>query len=163
MTSCTFTIVRNSVYVFLRDGTKPWPRDAKLREAVGSHGKLRQEAYVCLRLKRSTCPWKKSCLSSARQPQCEDKRWERRKMVGHGDTRERLCLPPDHKANVRVDQAQSTVARSPRVSRVSITTSRASIRLGRALQDARDAPRENGGRPSRSRAEKRIKSAQDDQ
>lgn len=40
--------------------------------------------------------------------------------VGHGDIQERLCLPPDHKADIEVDQTQSTVARSPRVSRVSI-------------------------------------------
>lgn len=80
--------------------------------------------------------------------------------VGHGDIRERLRLPPDHRADIEVDQTQSTVVRSPRVSRVSIAHSRASTRLGRALQNARDAPRENGGRPSRSRAKRRIKSAQ---
>lgn len=65
-----------------------------------------------------------------------------------------FCLPPDHKVKMRVDQTQSTVVRSPQVSRVPITHSRASIRLGRALQDARNAPRENRGQPSRSHKEK---------
>lgn len=31
-------------------------------------------------------------------------------------------LPPDHRANIQVDQTQSTVARSPRGPRVSIHT-----------------------------------------
>lgn len=64
-----------------------------------------------------------------------------------------LCLPPDHKVNMQVDQTQSTVVRSPRVSRAPITYSRARALLGRALQDGRNTPRGNGGRPSRSHGE----------
>lgn len=112
-----FTIVRNSK---LLDGINVWPRDAKLREAAGSHGKKRHEACISVRLK---CP-----LVSERNhtyPRLGSHELQGQATasvnVGHGDIRERLCLPPDHRANIQVDQPQSTVARSPRVSRVPIT------------------------------------------
>lgn len=111
-----FTIVRNGK---LLDAMNVWPRDAKLREAVGSHGKKRHEAYVSVRLK---CPlvWETLRIlgSAATYARTINGKSEN---VDHGDIRERLFLPPDHRANIQVDQPQSTVARSPRVSRVSIT------------------------------------------
>ena len=98
--------------------------------------------------------------SAATNARTSDGRIEK---VGHGDTDERLCLPPDHKANIQVDQTQSTVTRSPRVSRVSIAHSRASIRLGRALQDARMHPAKTGNDRVVHTRKRRIKPAQDGQ
>jgi hypothetical protein len=92
-----FTIVRNSALHW----TNQWPRVAKQRQKL-----------VWMRLKSFPVPGEGMQLlgSAATNARTSDGRIEK---VGHGDTDERLCLPPDHKANIQVDQTQSTVARSP--------------------------------------------------
>lgn len=108
-----FTIARNSGSA-MPHWTNQWPRDAKLREAAGSQRRAPAEAYVCLAWERLQ---KTPCASSARQPQMQ------RGIMGERRGRRPLrhsrtgCAfdncAPDHTATAQVDQAQSTVARTP--------------------------------------------------